>query len=729
MSEKDNAQSEAEWHIHHSDTGVDDPLLACLIWFTKLENRPFSAQALVAGLPLENNRLTPSLSLRAAERAGLAAQIVRRPLNNFTPLVLPTILLLKDKRACVLLKIMDKNKAQIIQPETGTGVNEISFAELGAIYTGYAIFIRPAYKFSDRSDETLEQKPRRWFWDVILRVWPIYGEVLVASFLVNMFALAVPLFIMNVYDRVVPNNAVETLWVLAIGVGLVFCFDFCLRTLRGYFLDVASKKVDVRLSADIFEQVLGIQMASRPSSVGAFANTVQSFEIFRDFITSSTATVLVDLPFAILYIIIITIIGGTLAFVPLFAIPLLIAVGWLLQSPLTNLTKEQYQHAAEKHAVLIESLGGVETIKSVGAEGPMQRRWERVVTVAARLGTKLRFLTNLNINFSLFLQQATSIVIVIFGVYKIGAGEITVGALIACTILSSRALAPMSQIAGLLMRYYQSINSLTSLNKVMSLPVERGHGKSVLHRPKLQGEIELKSVSFSYPEQKTPALHNVSFKIKSGEHVGIIGRIGSGKTTITKLFLGLYKPTEGTILFDGTELNQIDPAELRHNVGYVPQDIVLFYGTVKENIMLGAPYVDDSAILTAALAGGVDSFVSQNPEGFDMQVGERGSRLSGGQRQCVAIARAFLLDPPIIVLDEPTNSMDDHSEAQFKLRLTKFAANKTLILSTHRVSMLSLVERLIVLESGQVIADGQKEEVLKALTEGRLRVAKTQVRA
>ncbi|MBZ0096477.1 MAG: type I secretion system permease/ATPase, partial [Sulfuricella sp.] len=497
-----------------------------------------------------------------------------------------------------------------------------------------------------------------------------------------------------------------------------------MRTLRGYFIDVAGKKVDVILSASIFEKMMGIQMASRPASVGVFANNLQEFESFRDFLTSATITTLIDLPFIFLFILIIWWIGGPLALIPMIAVPVVIAVGLMLQVPLRRVVQEVFRHSAQRQAMLIETLSGLETVKSVSAESPIQRKWEKIIGQIARLGLRSRFLSATVVNASLFMQQLVTIAVVVYGVYLISEQELTTGGLIACTILVGRALAPLSQVAALLTRYYQSKAALDSLNAMMHLPVERPPGKSFVHRPRFQGGIEFKDVSFGYPGQTIPALQHVSFKIAPGERVGIIGRIGSGKTTIEKLILGLYRPTSGAVLVDGVDLEQIDPAELRRNIGYVPQDVVLFYGSVKDNIVMGAPYVGDGAMLRAAEIAGVSDFVNRHPLGFDMLVGERGEGLSGGQRQTVAIARAQVLDPPILLMDEPSNSIDNRSEEIFKSRLEKNLEHKTLILVTHRATLLTLVNRLIVIDGGAVVADGPKDQVLAALADGRINVAK-----
>lgn len=712
------------WILENHGEVVETSLLQCLLLLARYHQKPTSAKALVAGLPLVNNQLTPDLFVRAAARAGLTAQIVKRPLAKITAPVLPAVLLLNDQKACIVVEFTKNHHVKVVYPETGAGVTEIPLRQLNKMYSGYAIYLRPVYEFSDRSEETLEPKKRDWFWSTLWKAVPVYREVLIASFLINAFALASPLFVMNVYDRVVPNHAIETLWVLAIGVITVFCFDFLLRGLRGYFIDMAGKNIDIQLSASIFEQVLGIKMAARPTSVGAFANTVNAFESFREFITSATASVLVDLPFALLYIAIIAMIGGSLAWVPILTMPLVMVVGFFIQIPLDRLVQESYRYATEKHATLIEALNNVEVIKSMSAESILQRRWENLICNLAKLGVKTRLLANGSINFSIFSQYMTSILIVIAGVYKISAGEITTGALIACTILTGRALVPISQIAGLLTRYHQSVTALKSVDKVMQQPVERPFGKRFLHRPNLQGNIEFRSVTFNYPNQTIPALKSISFKIQAGERVGIIGRIGSGKTTLEKLIMGLYQPTAGSILVDETDLQHIDPADLRHHFGYVPQDAILFYGSVRDNLMLGLPTASDEQILRATEIATIAKFVKQHPQGFDLQVGERGSCLSGGQRQSISVARSLMLDPPVLLMDEPSNDMDDATEAQLKANLTNYLPNKTLLLITHRASMLTLVNRLIVMDAGQIVADGPKDVILKNLTEGKVNAAK-----
>ena len=708
----------ASWSIGTGTAG-DDPLLTCLVLLCELLECPTSAGRLTAGLPLEDGRLTPTLAVRAAARAGLAARLVRRPLDRITDLTMPCILLLEGRDACLLVA-RSGARAIVALPETG-GRTELALADLASRYTGHALFARPKLRLDREAGPARPEPSGSWFWGTLAQAWRIYGEVLLAAVLINLFALAAPLFIMNVYDRVVPNRAIETLWVLAVGVLTVFVFDFLLRNLRGYFVDSAGRMADLKLASRIFEQVLGLKMAARPASAGAFANNLREFESLRDFFTSATLVALVDLPFVFLFIAVVWLIGGPVALVPAVAVPLVIVVGLALQWPLNRLMRRAFKDAAQKHGVLVESLAGLETIKSVGAEGRTQRHWERLVGVTASAGMRARLLASLGVNFSGMAQNLVTVGVVVFGVYRIADGLMTVGALVACTIITGRAMAPLAQVAGILTRYHQARAAFEALDQVMALPNERPAHARFLHRPQLHGEIAFQNVTFHYPQEKQAALEDVSFTIRPGERVGLIGRIGSGKTTVEKLVLGLYEPDRGAVLIDGTDLRQIDPADLRRNLGCVLQDVVLFHGTVRDNIALGAPFADDEAVLRAARIAGVEDFVARHPKGFDLDVGERGDRLSGGQRQAVAVARALLLDPPVLMLDEPTSAMDNDAENRLKQRLGEVLAGKTLLLVTHRTSLLSLVERLIVLDAGRLIADGPKEEVMKALADGRIR--------
>ncbi|MCP4329558.1 MAG: type I secretion system permease/ATPase [Alphaproteobacteria bacterium] len=700
---------------------IDDPLLECLVILTALLERPHSGEALRAGLPLVHDRLTPDLFIRAAERAGLSSRLVRRKLDDISVLSLPCVLLMKGGRACVLARIEKGDTAVVVMPESGRGVREISFDDLNEEFAGYVLYAKPEYQYDARSKETDIPHSKAWFWGTLWRFRRIYYQVMLAALMINIFAVATPIFVMSVYDRVVPNNAIETMWVLALGVITVFVFEFILKNLRGHFVDTAGRHADVILSSRIYEQLMNIKLSSRPASAGGFAQQLREFESLREFFTSATVATTVDLPFIFIFIAIIWLLGGPVGLVPTIAVPVVLIVGFLVQGPLGRLVANSSKEAAQRHALLVESIGGLETVKSLGAEGRMQRKWERFVGAAAKSGVRVRALTFLGLHFTGFIHHLTIIGVVIFGVYRITAGEMSMGALIACMILAGRAMAPLTQVASLLSRYNQSMVSLRTLDSIMRLPVERARGAAFLHRPVLSGDIEFKDVEFRYPEQAIGALNKVSFKISAGERVGIIGKIGSGKSTLEKLILGLYTPDEGAVWVDGADVQQIDPADLRQNIGYAAQDIFLFFGSIRDNIGVAAPYADDFAIQRAAQIAGIDSWVSKHPMGYDWPVGERGEFLSGGQRQAVAVARALVRDPNILLMDEPTSNMDKGSEEQFINKLESVLEGKTIILVTQRVSMLRLVDRLIVLDSGKVVADGPRDKVLETLSRGQIR--------
>jgi ATP-binding cassette subfamily C protein LapB len=544
--------------------------------------------------------------------------------------------------------------------------------------------------------------------------------VLGAALLVNVFAVVMPLFVMNVYDRVVPNNATDTLWMLALGVLLVIAMDYMLRLLRGRFIDLASARIDVKLSALIMERVLGMRLETRPASVGSFAANLRSFESVRDFIASATVSALIDLPFALIFLLLIAWIAWPLVLIPLLGLVVGVVYAYLVQHRMHELAETTYRATAQRNAALIESLTALETIKTQCAEGVVQNKWERTTAFLARSGVQLRLLSSSASNGAAAVTQVVSVALVIAGVYLIQERLLTMGGLIAISMLGGRAIAPLAQAVGLLMQYQNARMALSSLDQMMAQPIERPDATAFVHRPELSGEIEFRDVSFSYPEQGEAALRNVSLRILPGERVVIIGRTGSGKSTLQKLMLGLYQPGSGVVRIDGIDLRQLDPADLRRNIGCVGQDATLFYGTLRENIAIGAPYADDEAIVAAAEVAGLAPFVNRHPKGFDMLIGERGESLSGGQRQEVAIARAVLLDPPILLFDEPTSAMDFSTEQAFKDRLTRFAAHKTVVLVTHRTSLIDLATRIIVVDEGRIVADGPRAEVVAALQSGRV---------
>lgn len=697
----------------------DDPLLDGLLILCKLHGCTASRGSLSAGLPMPEQRLSADLLPRAAARAGLQGRLLRRELTAISALNLPVLLLLKDGRSAVLRKWLDSDQALILPCEADGGEQRVTREQLAEGYSGQAFFARPRHALEDARTPLL---PRidAWFRDTLkLSRW-LYADAMLASLLVNVLGLMVPLFVMQTYDRVVPNQATSTLWVLAIGLFIGTSFELLLRVLRANLLDSAGKKTDVVLSATLFERITGMSMKARPATVGGFAQNIHDFQGLREFLTAVTLTSLIDLPFALLMIVVIGLLGGSLVAIPLLAFPLTAIFALIIQGRLRDTVQRSLALGAERQALLIETLGGLETLKACGAESERQHQWETTHGALTRLDTHARFLSSLATNGTLFLQQCAGMAIIITGVYAIIAGDMSVGALIACYMLNSRVLAPLGQVAGLITRYQQARLTMKSTDALMGLPQERQTKQRPLERTLLKGGLNVRQVSFSYPGQSSPALAKVSLRLNAGERVGIIGRSGSGKSTLARLLMGFYTPDEGQILLDGLDLRQLDVADLRHQIGYVAHDLPLLAGSLRDNLTLGARYVSDARMLEVAELTGVGELARQHPQGFDRPVGERGQQLSGGQRQAVLLARALLLDPQILLFDEPTSAMDNTSEEILRNRLHTWAQGKTLLLITHRSSMLSLVDRLVVLDNGHIVADGPKEVVIEALRKGRV---------
>ena len=696
------------------------PLVASLTLIAALHGRRISCDALLSGLPMENGVLTPALFSRAAKRAGLASKIIKSPLERINGLLCPAVLILGGSRACVVTSIdAAAEKASVIFPgEMDKGTAELSFETLRDIYTGYVIYLKPQFKFDERAGADGKRRKGHWFWETLATEKNIYRDVIIASLLSNIFAFAMPLFVMNVYNRVVPNNAVETLWVMAIGVFIMITADFALHMARGYLTDLAASRTNTRLSADMMEQVLSMRSEARPASVGSMVNSIQGFDSVRSFISSATVFAYVDLPFSIFFIIVIAIIAWPLAIPILIGGLLVLAEAVMVQKQMRELSETTNRASSLKNATMVESLVAIESVKTQNLESTVQNRWEKTVAHLEAANVKMRLLSSAVISWTQWINVTISIATMVIGVYLIRANAISMGSLIAAYMLSSRAMMPISRVAGLLMQYYSTSRSLSALDDIMNKETEHEEGVTFLSRPDIAGGIQFRDVGFAYPEQERPALSALNFTVKPGEHVAIVGPIGSGKSTLFKLILKLFRQTEGSILIDGTDSRQMDPAELRRAVGVVPQEVMLFYGTLRDNLVMGNPYITDQALLQAIQISGVDGIVKNHPKGFDMQVGERGANLSSGQRQAVAIARAVLKNPSLLLLDEPTSAMDSGSEERVRHNLKIFAKDKTLLLVTHRTALLDLTERVIVLDGGRIVADGPKEQILAALKEG-----------
>ena len=702
-----------------------ETLLQTLSLFLKRYDKAVSAETLTAGLPSALGPDTPdllsssqarTLFTRAARRAGFKTTLVARDLSAILELHLPVILLLAHGQSCILEAFNeDRSQVKVVYPGEEALEEWVEIDTLNEEYLGYAFLLKKDVEREENPLFVHQHKKKHWFWDTLKLSWPIYRDVLLASLLVNLFVLASPLFTMNVYDRVIPNNATETLMVFAAGVITVFVLDSFLKYFRTRMLEIAAKKSDVIMSSIIFERVMDLKLALHPKSVGSFASNIRDFDAIRSFLTNATMSLLIDMPFAVLFLLVIYYIGGMIVIIPIVMMLLILFYALVIKKPLDKSIESTHEVSARKNGILIETLHNIETIKTQGMSSRIQWEWEESVGDMAQKSLYSRLLSASVPTVTGLLVQLNTVLIVIFGVYMIKDLELTMGGLIGIVILASRTVAPMGQVATLLTNYSDAKTAYDVINTITQQPMERLSDQHFIQRDTFRGKVEFKKVTFSYPETEVPALKEVSFVINPGEHVGIIGRIGSGKSTIEKLILKLYEPDEGSILVDNVDIAQIDPARLRKYIGYVSQDIALFRGTVKENILHRSPVASDEELLEVSRLSGVDDFVKRHPAGYNMPIGERGHGLSGGQRQSIGIARALISDAPLMLLDEPTNSLDQLSEAQLMKHLDKAFKDKTVILVTQKISLLKSTKRVIVMHEGRVYLDGKRDEVLETL--------------
>jgi len=702
-----------------------DPLADALLFLAAHHGRAISREVLLAGLPILDGRLPPALFERAAIKAGLEAKAVRRRLSDIPALVLPAILSMRDGSTRILMAIdFDAKTASVADPSAKNPAQLRPLSELSDEYLGYAFLVRPASAADARAVAAGDLPGSHWFWSVVWRFWSNYSHVAIAALIVNVLALASPLFIMNVYDRVVPNGAIASLIALSVGMGIAVLFDFVLRLVRSRIIDMTGKKLDVIMASNIFEHVLSIKMAQRPTSVGILANQIREFDSVREFFTSGTVVSVTDLVFAVLFIAVLFMIGGALAWIPLAMLPLMILVGFCLQWPLERAMRRLQAESAARHGVLVESLTGIETVRATAAEARMQNAWERSVAATARSGEDVHFWSSLALTSASTAQQLNYLLMVIVGVFLILDGKITVGVLVASTMLSGRVLAPIAGIATVITRAAQTYITLKAINRVMSLERERPPGRIYISRQVKIGSVTFDNVTFRYPNSNENALEKISFQIAGGERVGIIGRVGSGKTTVGRLLTGFYEPLDGKICIDDVDTRQYDPADLRTGVGFLLQDTDLFFGKIRDNIAFGKPSATDEEILEAARLAGVENFIAGHPLGYDMPIAEGGRSLSGGQKQAIGLARTLIRRPKVLFLDEPTAHFDVRSEAEFLERLKTLAEqNLTIMISTHRLSLLSFVDRILVFERGKLVADGPRDKILAMLRGGATRVA------
>lgn len=557
---------------------------------------------------------------------------------------------------------------------------------------------------------------KKWLWSAFVSQWWACVLTAIAAILINVLAVAGSLYSMQVYDRVIPSDAQNTLLVLTSGVLIAYAFDFVLRTIRASIVDYASKSIDHELSSKVFSQAVGVRMEARPAHIGTFIAQLREHETVREFLLSSTVFILSDLPFLFIFLAAIWLIGGYLVLVPLAAIPLVVFATAIVQWPMLKLSRAHVKESSARAGLLIESVEAAETLKTLNAEWRMARRWRELTELVSGTGMKIKAISNFSSNLATSIQSVMYVVIIAAGAILIRKGELTAGALMACSILASRALAPVAQLVMLMARIFQVTASANTLSKIMALPVDRPANANFLSLDKLYGGMSLQNVEFNYGGGDVQALNIKELAIGPGERVALLGRTGSGKSTLLRLLSGLYMPTRGRILMDNVDIHHVDPAGFRQVVGYMTQDVRLFAGTLKENLLLGAATATDDEVLSAAKVTGVDRIAAGHPRGFDLPINEGGSGLSGGQKQAVGLARLLLGKPKVFLLDEPSASMDQQTEREFIERFSKsIEVDSALVVATHKPSILSMVSRVIVLDQGRVVLDGPRDLVLSKL--------------
>jgi ATP-binding cassette subfamily C protein LapB len=700
----------------------EDPLACAISWITRHHGRDRSPESLLAELPAVD-RLDPLLAIRALQEAGFHAGMMERRIGDISSLLLPAVLLLDDGDACILVaRHTDGRTYDVVMPGPLDHSCTATESDLSPHYTGSALVATPQVRHQAHAEDAalLADASQHWFWGTLRRFTPYYRSALLAALLSNVLMLATGLTTAIIYDKVIPHQAFVTLWALAIGAGIAIAFDLLARQLRAYLIDMAGRKVDLLVGMRLFRQSLSIRMEQRPQSAGAFAHQVSQIETVRDFFASATLSALSDLPFIVIFVAMTFVIGGPLGWVPLLAIPVLVVVSVLIQGALRRAMTSQMQQQGDLHGLLVEAVDGIEDLKAAGAQGRFLRQYEESSVAATAATLRSRRITAFTTNLSMVAQQIVTLVMLVWGVHLIDAKVITGGVLFGSIMFATRALAPLSQVVSLATRYQGARAAMRNLDRMMTQPTDREAGKRYVSRPDLTGRIALREVSFAYPgdgaDEAPTVLSGVNLAFEPGERVAVLGRIGSGKSTVLRLLAGLYQPGEGMVEVDGIDLRQIDPADYRARVGFLAQDPRLFKGTLRDNVLLERAAADPARLGEVARLTGLDRVVATHPRGWDLPVGEAGSLLSGGQRQLVALARCLLTRPRILLMDEPTSSMDAQSEATFLRQLKASAGTCTLVMVTHRPAVLELVDRVVVVDAGRIVMDGPKAKVLAALS-------------
>lgn len=650
-----------------------------------------------------------------ARQAGLSVKFAgfdRRSLSRWRA---PLVVQLRDGQVGVVESVGEDGELGIVFSGDQGLQSRIDPATLAgqAIRT---VVLRPTQVLSDvRTDDYVKPFDEHWFRRIVLRDLRPYTQVMIASLVANLLGMAGVLFSMQVYDRVIPAESLPTLYVLFGGVLLAVVFDFVMRIMRLRITDLLGKRADLRVSDLVFGHALRLRNSARPRSTGSFISQLRELEQIRDLITSSTATALADLPFFLMFLLVFYLIGGALVAIPIVALVLMVLPGVLAQRKLARLANESMREAALRNAMLVEAIQGLDDIKALQAEQRFQQQWNHYNAASAESSLRLRNLTNSLVAWTQNVQSAVFAVVIVFGAPMVIAGDLTTGSLVAASILSSRMMAPMAQLTHVLTRWQQAKVALQGLNRIMQLPVDHPQGSQRVHLPAIRGEYQFRQAGFRYSEEATPALSGINLTIRPGEHIAILGRNGAGKSTLLQALAGGMDLSTGETTLDGIALAHLDPADLRRDVGLLAQHARLFHGTLRDNITLGAGQASDQEILAALSHTGALDFVRMLPKGMDHVILEGGQGLSGGQRQSLLLSRLLLRQPQVLLLDEPTASLDDITERRLLEQLAQFTQGRTLVVATHRISLLQLVERIIVVDGGRIVIDDHRDAALARL--------------
>ena len=699
-----------------------DPIRKGLVLFCKLFDRNVTSSELADGYPLHEGKLALDYIPRSLARVGLSARVVDIEIDAIFERLLPA-LLLTDSGTTVILTELDRvqGMAKVLIPETGNGIQRLSIDELKKIYTGTSILAKPKFRKDDRAGNYAKAEHEHWFKGPLKRCWPAYAEVAVASLVANLLAVATSLFALQVYDRVVPNSAFDTLFVLSSGVVLAIILDFVIRVIRAHLLDATGKRLDIKLSSLLFERVMQIRLSAKPGSTGAFSSQIREFESVREFFTSSTAATISDFPFIIIFLSVIAFIGGSVVWVPVIGILIMLLPSLLMQKKLAKLSRANLREGAIKHGLMLEVIEHLETVKTTRAEGRNLQLWEELSAQLAEENVLLKRIHSFLTLGASMTQQLCYVGVLIVGVFEISNGNLTIGGLIACTMLVSRTIAPVNQMAGVLVRWQHVKVALEGLDELMNAPIERTADRKFVRKETLKGDYHIDDIKFRYSQEASLILNIHDLKISAGSRVMLLGCNGAGKSTLLKILAGLLDPSDGRIQLDKVHLGQIDPSDRRQGIGYLPQDIALFHGTLRDNLLLDGESHTDQELFEALDAIGLGTTTREHPLGLDLPILGNGS-VSGGQRQAIGLARIILQDPRIVLMDEPTAAFDQKSEEKVLIFLNQWLQGRTLIMSTHKRRMLSIGQRGIVLHKGKVTMDGPLKEIISSNKQGKSNV-------